>query len=61
MEHSEWPKEHCLQLAVPLGLNELAIQPNLLAGDVALRLDSLIVGSLLKFLGMVEVLAIYDH
>ena len=61
MEHLEWPKELCLQLAVPLGLDELAIQPNLLAGGVAPRLDSLIMGSLLKFLGMVEVLATYDY
>ena len=61
MEHSEWPKELCLQLTVRLGLDKLVVQPNLLAGGVAPRLDSLIVGSLLKFLGMVEVLATYNH
>ena len=61
MEHLEWPKKLCLQLAVPLDLDELAIQLNLLAGGVALRLDFLIVGSFLKFLGMVEVLETYDH
>ena len=61
VEHSEWPKELCLQFAVPLSLDELAIQPNFLAGSVAPRLDSLIVGSFLKFLDMVEVFATYDH
>ena len=61
MEHLERPKELCLQLAVLLGIDELAIQPNLLTGDIALRLDSLIVGSFLEFLGMVEIFATYNH
>ena len=46
---------------VPLGLDELAIQPNLLAESIDPRLDFLIVGSFLKFLDMVEVLATYNH
>ena len=61
VDYSEWPRKLYLQLAVPLGLDELAIQPNLLVGGVAPRFDSLIVGSLLKFLGMMEDLAAYDH
>ena len=61
VEHSERPKELCLQLAISLGLEELAIQPNFIAEGVALRLDSLIVGSFLELLDMVEIFATYNH
>ena len=60
MEHLERPKELYLQLAVPLGFDKFTIQPNLLARSVALRLDSLIVGSFLQFLGIVEIFATYN-
>ena len=39
----------------------LAIQPDLVARGIALRLDSLIVGSFLKFLGVVEILLANGH
>ena len=55
------PKKHYLQLAVPFGLNEFAIQPNLLARGKTLRLDSFIMGSFFELLGMVEIFAIYNH
>ena len=61
MEHLEWPKELCFQLAVPLGLDELAIKPNLFVGGVASWLDSLIVGLFLELLGIVEIFATYNH
>ena len=61
MEHLKRLKEICFQLTVPLGLDILATQTNLLTRGVVLRLDSLIVGLFLKFLGIVKVLVIYDH
>ena len=44
------------QLAIPLSSEVLATQPDLVARGIASKLDSLIVGSLLKFLGVVEIL-----
>ena len=61
MEDSERLKELCLQLLVAFGLDIFAVQPNFLARGVAPRLDSLIVSSLLKFLGMVEVFSANNH
>ena len=61
MEHLKRPQKRSLQLAVPLGVEVFIIQPNLLINDIASRFDSLIVGSFLKFLGMVEVLTTYNY
>ena len=61
MEHPKRPKEFCLQLPVAFGLNIFAVQPNFLTGGVASRLDSLIVSSFLKFLGMVEIFSVNNH
>ena len=49
------------QLAIPLNSEVLATQPNLVAWGIVLRLDSLIVGLLLKFLGVVEILLANGH
>ena len=61
MEHLKQPKKLYFPLVVPLGLNEFVIQQTFLIGGVALRLDSLIMGLFLAFLGMVEIFATYDH
>ena len=61
IEHSKRPKELCLQLLVALGLDIFAVQPNFLAGEVALGFDSFIVSLFLKFLGMVEILLANNH
>ena len=61
MEDTERPKELCFQLLVAFGLDIFAVQPNFLARGVAPRLDSLIVSSLLKFLGRVEVFSVNNH
>ena len=47
MEHPERPKELYLQLPVVFGLDIFIVQPNILAGGVAPRFDSLIVSSFL--------------
>ena len=39
----------------------LATQPDFVARGIALKLDFLIVGSLLKFLGVMEILLINGH
>ena len=54
MEQPERRKKLCLQLLVALGLDIFAIQPNFLAGGIALRFDSLIVSLFLQFLSIVE-------
>ena len=61
VEHLERPKKLYLQLAVPLGFDKLAVQLDLLAEGVAPWLGFLIVCSLLEFLGVVEILATYNH
>ena len=61
MEHSERPKEFCLQLPFAFGLDIFAVQPNFLTESIASRLDSLIVSSFLKFLGMVEIFLANNH
>ena len=61
MEHSERPKELCFQLPVTLGLHIFVVQPNFLAGGIALGFDSFIVSPLLKFLGMVEIFSANNH
>ena len=49
------------QLAILLSSEVLATQPDLVARGIALRLDSFIVGLLLKFLGVVEILLANGH
>ena len=49
------------QLVIPLGSKVLATQPDFVAQGIASRLDSLIVGLLLKFLGVVEILLANGH
>ena len=61
MEHSERPKELCLQLPVALGLDIFAVQPNFLAGKITLGFDSFIVSPFLQFLGMVEIFSLNNH
>ena len=61
MEDLEWPKKLCLQLLILFNLNVFAIQPNIITGGIASRLDAFIVGPFLKFLGMVEVLSTNNH
>ena len=61
MEDSKWSKEFCLQLPVSFDLDVFAIQSNFITGSIAPGLGAFIVGSLLEFLGMVEVLAADNH
>ena len=55
MKHPERPKKLCLQLLLMLSLDIFAVQPNFFAKSIALRFDSLIMSSFLKFLGIIEV------
>ena len=61
MEHPERFKELCFQLPVTLGLDVFAVQPYFVTGGITSRLNAFVVGSLLKFLGMVEVLLAKKH
>ena len=61
MKYLKQSKELCLLLPVLFGLDVFAIQLNIFARSIAPRLDALIVGPLLKFFGMVEVLMANDH
>ena len=61
MEHPEQSKELCLKLPVTLGLDVFAVQPYFVTEDIASRLNAFVMGSLLKFLGMVEVLLANKH
>ena len=61
MKHLEQPKELCLQLPVPFGLDIFAVQPNFLVKCVTPRLDSLILSLFLRFLGMVEIFPANNH
>ena len=49
------------QLAIPFGFEVLTTQPDLVTWGVALWLDTFIMGSLLKFLGVVEILLAHGH
>ena len=49
------------QLAIPLSFEVFATQLDLVAQSIALKLDSLIMGSLLKFLGMIKILLANGH
>ena len=44
-----------------LGLDIHTVQPKFLAGGLALRFDSFIVGLFLKFLGMIEIFSVNNH
>ena len=61
MEHPERPKELCFKLPIAFGFDIVAVQPNFLAGGVALRFDSFIVSPFLQFLGIVEIFSAYNH
>ncbi len=56
MEDSEGSKKFALELVIPLCLNVLAIQPDLLARSVATALHSLVMGSFLQLLCVEKVL-----
>ena len=56
VKHSKKTEKLGFLLAIPLGFEVFAIQPDLVAWGKASWLDIFIVGSLLKFLGVVEVL-----
>ena len=61
MEYPERPKKLCLQFAITLGFDVFAIQPNFVTGGIASRLNTFVVGPLLKFLSMVEVFLANNH
>ena len=61
MKHFKQSKKLCLQLPVLFGLDVFAIQPNFITGGIAPRLDAFIIGSLLEFLGIVEILTSNNH
>ena len=44
-----------------LALDVFDVQPNFFAGSIALKFDSLIMSSLLKFLGIVEIFSANNH
>ncbi len=50
MEDSEKSKKFAVELLVPLRLDVLAVQPDLLARSVATTLHSLVMGSFLQLL-----------
>ena len=47
-------------LIIP-GFDVLGIQPNVIAKDIALRLDAIVMNLFLKFLDMVEVFLANNH
>ena len=49
------------QLTISLNSKELATQPDLVTQGIALKLDSFIMGLLLKFLGVIEILLVNGH
>ena len=49
------------QFAILLSSEVPATQPDPVAPGIASRLDSLIMGLVLKFLGVVKILLIYSH
>lgn len=55
IEYLKQPKELYFQVSVLFGLEVFSIQSNFITGDIAPRLNTFIIGTLLKFLGMVEV------
>ena len=61
MKYSKKAKKLGFQLVIPLSFEVFATQPDLVDRDIALRLDFLIVSSLLKFLGIVEILLVNGH
>ena len=62
IEYLEKPKELCLQLAILLSLNVLAIQPYFFAGGVALdSTNSLVMSLFLKFLDIMKVFVTYNQ
>ena len=61
MKHPGKPKKLGLQLAIPLGLNVLTIQPNFLARGIAPRFNLFFVSLFLKVLGMIEVLITHNY
>ena len=61
MEYPEQPKKLYLQLAIMLGVDIFAVQPNIVIGDIDSMLNVFIVGLLLKFLSMVEAFLVSNH
>ncbi len=61
IEDSEGSKKFALKFLVPLRLDVFAIQPDLLAGNVARALYSLVIGSFLQLLCMEKVLTANFH
>ena len=59
--HSERPERLGFQLPISLGLDILAVQPNLLARRVASRLYALVVSTLLQILSVDEVFSANNH
>ena len=49
------------QLVILLSSEVLATQPNLVSQGIALELDLLIMGLLLKFLGLIEILPVNGY
>ena len=54
-------KEFYLQLPILFDLDVFAVQPNFITQSIALRLDAFIIGSLPKFLSMIEVFLTNNH
>ena len=57
----ERPKEFGFQFPILFGFDVFAIQPNLITGGIAFRLDAFIVGLFLKLLSMLEFFTANDH
>ena len=52
LQNSKRPKELRLQLPIAFGFDIFAVQSNLFAGSITSRLNSFIVSSFLRFLGV---------
>ena len=61
MKDLEWSKELRFQLPISFCLDVFTIQPYLVTEGIASRLNAFIVGSLLKFLSVVEVFSANNY
>lgn len=58
IEYLKKAKEFNLKLSISFDLDIFTVQPNFVAKNIAFRLDSLIMSSFLRLLGMIEIFSI---
>ena len=61
MEDLKRSKKHCIQLLILFGFDIFNIQPNFITKSIVFRLNTFIIGLLLKFLDMVLIFFINNH